>query len=246
MIKIKKNGEIEGIRKSCKLLSKMMDMLLNHAAAGRKTNELRVLADDFISMNGAFPAFMKAGFPSSICTSVNDEVVHGIPGNYVLQDGDILSIDMGLILDGYYSDMAVTTGIGSVSGSAQELINVTREALHNGIKQFRKNNRLTDISHAVSSLVESNGFSVVRQFTGHGIGTELHEEPQILNYGPPGKGAVLKDGMVFAIEPMVNAGSWEVEIDDNGWTAHTADGSLSAHFEHTVALVDGEPEILTV
>lgn len=220
-------------------------MLLNHAIAGRKTSDLSDLAEDFISANGAAPAFKETGFPASICTSVNNEVIHGIPGDYVLQEGDILSIDMGLALDGFYSDMAVTCGIGRISGTAQELINITKEALYKGIKQFRENNRLSDISHAISSFVESNGFSVVRQFTGHGIGADLHEEPQILNYGPPGTGPLLKNGMVFAIEPMVNAGSWEVKIDDNGWTARTADGSPSAHFEHTVALVNGKPEILT-
>jgi len=245
MIRIKTNGEIEGLRKSCNLLSKMSVMLLNHAIAGRKTSDLSDLAEDFIEASGATSAFKETGFPSSICTSVNNEVIHGIPGDYVLQEGDILSIDMGLALDGFYSDMAVTCGIGLISGTAQELINVTKEALYKGIKQFRENRRLSDISHAISSFVESNGFSVVRQFTGHGIGTELHEEPQILNYGPPGTGPLLKNGMVFAIEPMVNAGSWEVKIDDNGWTARTADGSPSAHFEHTVALVNGKPEILT-
>lgn len=218
---------------------------MNYAVAGRRTEELAALADNFLSINNAVPAFMKTGFPASICTSVNDEVIHGIPCDYALQEGDILSIDMGLILDGFYSDMAVTCGIGQISGMHQELINVTRAALNKGIKQFRENNHLSDISHAISSFVESNGFSVVRQFTGHGIGFELHEEPQILNYGPPCKGPVLKDGMVFAIEPMINKGSWEVKIDDNGWTAKTADGLPSAHFEHTVALVDGEPEILT-
>jgi len=223
----------------------MKDMLTNYIAVGRKTSELAELAEEFISVNHAEPAFMRAGFPSCICVSVNDEVVHGIPGDYVLQDGDLVSVDMGLILDGYYSDMAVSAVAGEASSEEQNLMDVTEESLKKGIEQFREGNHLGDISHAIASFAEKNGFSVVRQFTGHGIGLELHEEPQILNYGRPGTGPELKNGMIFALEPMINAGSWEVGIDDNGWTARTSDGSLSAHFEHTVALVDGIPEVLT-
>jgi len=223
----------------------MAELLLKYAVAGRSTHELGEIADDFIYANSALAAFREAGFPASICTSVNDEVVHGIPGDYVLQEGDILSLDMGLSTGGYYSDMAVTVGIGQISGTAANLIDVTEKSLMKGIDAFRQGNRLSDISHAISSFVEANGFSVVRQFTGHGIGTSLHEEPQILNFGPPSKGPVLKNGMVFAIEPMVNEGSWEVYITENKWTAKTKDGLLSAHFEHTVALIDGKPKILT-
>ncbi|PKN00372.1 MAG: type I methionyl aminopeptidase [Elusimicrobia bacterium HGW-Elusimicrobia-2] len=245
MIKIKTASEIDGIRKSCKLLKKMSDMIRKHITEGRKTSDLAALAEEFIYSNQAKPAFTPEGFPSCICVSVNDEVVHGIPGDYVIQHGDLVSVDMGLILSGYYSDMAVSAVAGNASSEAQNLMDVTEQSLRKGIEQFKEGNRLGDISHAIASFAEKNGFSVVRQFTGHGIGRELHEEPQILNYGRPGTGPELKNGMVFAIEPMINAGNWEVKIDDNGWTARTSDGSLSAHFEHTVALFDGEPEVLT-
>ena len=220
-------------------------MITSHITAGRKTAQLAELAEEFISANQAEPAFTHEGFPSCICVSLNDEVVHGIPGDYVLQDGDLVSVDMGLILDDYYSDMAISTVAGDASSAEQNLMDVTKESLKKGIAQFKEGNHLGDISHAIASFAEKNGFSVVRQFTGHGIGLELHEEPQILNYGRPGTGPELKNGMVFALEPMINAGSWEVGIDDNGWTARTSDGSLSAHFENTVALVDGVPEVLT-
>ncbi len=223
----------------------MSIMITSHITAGRKTAQLAELAEEFISANQAEPAFTREGFPSCICVSLNDEVVHGIPGDYVLQDGDLVSVDMGLILDDYYSDMAITVVAGDASSAEQNLMDVTKESLKKGIAQFKEGNHLGDISHAIASFAEKNGFSVVRQFTGHGIGLELHEEPQILNYGRPGTGPELKNGMVFALEPMINAGSWEVGIDDNGWTARTSDGSLSAHFENTVALVDGVPEVLT-
>jgi len=223
----------------------MKDMLTNYITVGRQTSELAELAEEFIYANQAEPAFMREGFPSCICVSLNDEVVHGIPGDYVIQDGDLVSVDQGLILDGYYSDMAVSVVAGEASSEEQNLMDVTEESLKKGIAQFKKGNHLGDISHAIASFAEKNGFSVVRQFTGHGVGLELHEEPQILNYGRPGTGPALKNGMVFALEPMITAGSWEVGIDDNGWTARTSDGSLSAHFEHTVALVDGFPEVLT-
>jgi len=226
-------------------LKKMSDMIGKHITAGRRTGQLAALAEEFIYSNGAEPAFTREGFPSCICVSVNDEVVHGIPGDYMLQPGDIVSVDMGLILGGYYSDMAISAAAGDASSEAQNLMDVTEQSLREGIARFKKGNHLGDISHAVASFAEKNGFSVVRQFTGHGVGLELHEDPQILNYGRPGTGPELKNGMVFAIEPMINAGSWEVSIDDNGWTARTSDGSLSAHFEHTVALIDGEAEILT-
>ncbi|MDO9513688.1 MAG: type I methionyl aminopeptidase [Elusimicrobiota bacterium] len=245
MIKIKTASEIDGIRKSCKLLKKMSNMIRKHITEGRKTSDLAAMAEEFIYSNQAKPAFTLEGFPSCICVSVNDEVVHGIPGDYVIQHGDLVSVDMGLILSGYYSDMAVSAVAGNASSEAQNLMDVTEQSLRKGIEQFQEGNRLGDISHAIASFAEKNGFSVFRQFTGHGIGLELHEEPQILNYGRPGTGPELKNGMVFAIEPMINAGSWEVKIDDNGWTARTSDGSLSAHFEHTVALLDGEPEVFT-
>ncbi|MCD6422713.1 MAG: type I methionyl aminopeptidase [Elusimicrobia bacterium] len=245
MIIIKSKDEIEAIKKSAKLLKKMCEVLVNFVVPGRRTLDLARIADDFIFSNGAKPAFKEKGFPSSICTSVNDEVVHGVPGDYILQNGDILSIDMGLSLNGFYSDMAVTVPIGEVSSQAMRLIEVTKTALYKGIEKFRPGNHLGDISGAIFNFATKNGFSVVREYTGHGIGLSLHEEPQILNYGTPGDGPELKNGMVFAIEPMITAGSYEVYLDKNGWTARTKDGSLSAHFEHTVALVDDSPQILT-
>ncbi|PIU18043.1 MAG: type I methionyl aminopeptidase [Elusimicrobia bacterium CG08_land_8_20_14_0_20_44_26] len=220
-------------------------MLSQYAVEGKTTADLAKLADNFIYVNSVESAFKAEGFPASICTSPNDEVVHGIPGAYVLKNGDILGIDIGIILDGFYSDMAFTVGIGSISSVAQNLLDVTKESLFKGIDKFRRGMHLGDISNAISSFVEANSFSVVRQFTGHGIGFALHEEPQILNYGRKGTGPELENGMVFALEPMVNEGAWEVKIDKNGWTARTADGRLSAHYEHTVALLNGEPEILT-
>ena len=223
----------------------MAEMLARYAVAGKTTGDIAELADNFIYANNAESAFKQEGFPASVCTSVNDEVVHGIPGAYVLRDGDIVGIDIGIILDGFYSDMAFTVGIGSISSVAQNLLDVTKESLFKGIDKFRRGMHLGDISNAISSFVEANSFSVVRQFTGHGIGFALHEEPQILNYGRKGTGPELENGMVFALEPMVNEGAWEVKIDKNGWTARTADGRLSAHYEHTVALLNGEPEILT-
>jgi methionyl aminopeptidase len=185
------------------------------------------------------------GFPASVCTSVNEEIVHGIPSSRPLLEGDILSLDMGINYEGYFSDVAVTVAIGAVDSRRKKLIEVTKEALSVGIKQARRNNRLTDISHAIQNFVERNGFSVVRQFVGHGIGKSLHEEPEIPNFGMPHRGPTLQDGMILAIEPMVNMGTWESEITENGWTAVTRDGLPSAHFEHTVAITADGPEILT-
>ena len=185
------------------------------------------------------------GYPAYICTSVNEEIVHGIPGPRILLEGDILSLDAGIQYEGYFSDAAVTLPIGRVDAKAKKLIEVTRQSLIEGIRQAKENNRLFDISHAIQAFVEKHGFSVVRQFVGHGIGRNLHEEPEIPNFGRPGEGVTLKSGMVLAIEPMVNVGEWESEILENGWTAVTRDGLPSAHFEHTVAITEDGPEILT-
>ena len=214
---------------------------------GVTTRELDRIAEEFIRQNGGIPTFKGyCGYPASICVSVNDEVVHGIPGPRVLREGDIVSVDIGVTYRGFVGDAAFTWPVGKVSELARRLLDVTREALAAGIAQSRPGNRLTDISHAVQTLAEAHGFSVVREFVGHGIGRQMHEEPQVPNYGPPGQGPVLLPGMVLAIEPMVNAGGAEVCVDEDRWTVRTRDGSLSAHFEHTVAITRDGPQILTL
>jgi len=215
--------------------------------AGVSTLELDQFVEAFIIERGGIPAFKGyRGFPSSICTSINNQVVHGLPSSHVrLKEGDIISIDLGVLYDGYYGDGAITYPVGVVSDSAKRLLDVTAEALYKGIDKARPGNRVSDISYAIQSYVEENGYSVVRDFVGHGIGRSLHEDPQIPNFGPSGEGPRIREGMTFAIEPMVNEGRYEVVILDDGWTAVTKDGSLSAHFEHTVAVTESGPIILT-
>jgi len=204
-----------------------------------ETLELDALAEDICRRRKVKPAFKHyRGYPSSICVSINDEVVHGIPSHRRLQAGDIVSIDFGVRADGYFGDAAVTIPVGEVSEVAQKLIATTRQALYAGIAQVAVGNRLSDVSHAVQQTVEAQGFSVIRDFVGHGIGRSLHEDPQIPNFGPPGYGPVLQPGMTLAIEPMVSVGGWEIIVLPDGWTAKTRDGSLAAHFEHTVALTE--------
>lgn len=223
-----------------------MHRLKKFIRAGISTIEIDRLAEKLIREENVISAFKDYnGFPANICTSVNEEVVHGIPGQKMLKDGDIISLDAGINYKGYISDVAITLPVGRIDPKAQKLIEVTRNALAQGIKQARVNNHLSDISYAIQTYVESQGFSVVRQFVGHGIGYSLHEDPQIPNFGLPHQGEVLKKGMVFAIEPMVNMGTWECKILDNGWTAVTKDGLPSAHFEHTVAITEEGPKILT-
>lgn len=223
-----------------------MHRLKKFIRAGISTIEIDRLAEKLIREEDVISAFKDYnGFPANICTSVNEEVVHGIPGQKMLKDGDIISLDAGINYKGYISDVAITLPVGRIDPKAQKLIEVTRNALSQGIKQARVNNHLSDISYAIQTYVESQGFSVVRQFVGHGIGYSLHEDPQIPNFGLPNQGEVLKKGMVFAIEPMVNMGTWECKILDNGWTAVTKDGLPSAHFEHTVAITEEGPKILT-
>ena len=213
---------------------------------GITTRDLDELVERYIREQGATPAFKGyRGYPASVCVSVNDEVVHGIPGSRRLEDGDVVGVDIGVKAGGFYSDAAQTIAVGTVSKEARKLLRVTREALLKGIRQARVGNRVGDVSHAIQTHVEDAGFSVVRSLVGHGIGRSMHEDPQIPNFGPPGKGPELKAGMAIAIEPMVNAGGREVEVLDDAWTVVTADGSLSAHFEHTVAILDDGPEILT-
>ena len=246
MIGIKTKEEIQKIGQAGKVLAKISQSLRKSVKSGITTGYLDKLAEKEFEKFGATSAFKGyRGFPANICTSVNDEVVHGIPGERKLREGDILSIDLGVNLDGFYADMAFTLPVGRVKPQVSRFINVTREALSKGIKQSRVDNKVFDISHAVQSYVEAFGFSVVRDFVGHGIGKELHEDPQIPNFGKAHTGEKITEGMVFAIEPMVNMGTWEVDVLDNGWTAVTKDKKLSCHFEHTVAVLGGGPVILT-
>ncbi len=247
MIYLKSQREIEKIRRSCQLVAQTLEALKGLISPGVTTEELDRFAEEFIRERGGIPAFKGyRGYPKTLCVSVNEEVVHGIPDKRRLKEGDIVSLDLGVVIDGYYGDAAITVAVGEVSEVAKRLIKVTEEALYKGIEQARPGNRLTDISHVIQRHVEEAGFSVVREFVGHGIGRQLHEEPQVPNFGPPNRGPLLEVGMVLAIEPMVNAGTWQVRISKNGWTVVTADGSLSAHFEHTVAITSNGPEILTL
>ena len=247
MITIKSAREIELMRKSGKITAKTLTRLIEAAKPGVSTAELDRIAEESIRSMGGVPAFKGYnGYPSSICTSVNNEVVHGIPGSYVLRDGDLLSIDIGTTLEGYVSDSAITLALGNVSAEAQRLLDVTRECLMLGIAQMRAGNRLGDIGAAVQRCAESNGFGVVRELVGHGIGTKMHEEPQVPNYGTPGTGIELRRGLVLALEPMITQGTWRVNTLDDGWTVVTEDGKLAAHFEHTIALTESGPRILTL
>jgi methionyl aminopeptidase len=246
MIPIKKQDELELMRQAGSLLARVTDKVSGAVRPGITTAELDSLAERLIREANAIPAFKGyKGYPATACTSVNFEIVHGFPGPRTLIEGDIISIDLGLVYKKYFSDIAVTVGVGKISAQAQKLIQVTRNSLTEGIKKARPGNRISDISHAVQSYAEKNGFSVVRQFVGHGIGLSLHEDPEVPNFGRPGKGPELLPGMVIAIEPMVNAGTWECEVLEDGWTAVTKDRALSAHFEHTVAITGDAPEILT-
>jgi methionyl aminopeptidase len=248
VITLKSERELAAMRKSCRIVAQILDDMAQMAKPGVSTGELDRFAESRCKELKVLPAFKGYhGFPATVCISVNDEVVHGIPSNKrILKDGDIVGLDFGVISDGWYGDSARTVAVGKVSPAARKLMDVTQEALNRGIAACREGNRVFDIGHAVQNYVESFGFSVVREFVGHGIGRALHEEPQVPNYGLKGKGLPLKAGMVLAIEPMINAGSHEVKVLDDGWTAVTADRSLSAHFEHTVAITPSGPEILTV
>ncbi len=246
MIILKSDKEIEIMKEAGKIVAKTHEVLQKHIEPGITTKELDEIAEKEIKSLGGIPAFKGYnGFPASICASINEEVVHGIPGLKKLKDGDIISIDIGSIYDGYYGDAARTFSVGNISKEAKKLIDVTRESFYKGLKYCKVGYRLSDISHAIQTHVEENGFSVVRDLVGHGIGTNMHEDPQVLNYGPPGKGPRLAKGMVLAIEPMVNAGTYKVETLLDNWTVVTYDGKLSAHYEHSVAITDDEPILLT-
>jgi len=247
MIILKSKREIETMRESGKIVAHVHNVLQSHIRPGITTKELDEIAEKEIRKHGATAAFKGyGGFPGSICASINEEVVHGIPStSRELKDGDIISVDIGALKNGYYGDAAKTFAVGQVTDQASKLIDVTRQSFYEGLKYCRVGYRLSDVSNAIQSYVESHGFSVVRDFVGHGIGTNLHEDPQIPNYGPPGKGPRLAEGMVLAIEPMVNAGGYSVEILNDKWTVVTLDRSLSAHYEHTLAITDDEPLLLT-
>ena len=246
MIELKSKTQLEFMRKSAEILVRVLNSIKEKAAPGVKTNLLDDIAKDMILSAGAKCAFLGyKGYPKTICTSVNEEIVHGIPGERVLKDGDIVSIDAGVELDGYFSDAAITVAIGNIDKNTQKLIDVTRESLYKAIDVAMIGARISDISCAIQEHAESNKFSVIREFVGHGIGVCLHEDPQIPNFGQRGMGVRLKEGMVLAIEPMVSAGKWEAAISEDGWTAVTKDKSFTAHFEHTVAITGQGPVIMT-
>ena len=235
------------MRRAGRVVAEMHEKCIAAAKPGVTTADLDQVAREVLEGRGARSNFLNYhGFPAVICTSPNDVIVHGIPGDYRLEEGDILSLDCGAIIEGYHGDAAVTIPVGQVSEDASRLMKVTEESLQAAIAEIRDGNRLSDIGHAVQTVAEGEGFSVVREYVGHGIGTAMHEEPQVPNYGPPGKGIKLKVGHVLAVEPMVNAGGPQTRLLDDGWSVVTADGSLSAHAEHSIAITDNGPEILTL
>ena len=247
MITIKNERELESMRQACKITAAARALAGEMVRPGVSTKAIDQAVHDYIVSQGAKPSFLNYnGFPASACISVNATVIHGIPGGYILQEGDIVSIDVGAYYKGFHGDCAATFACGAISTEAQKLIDVTRQSFYEGMKCARNGFRVQDISHAIQTYVESNGFSIVRSFVGHGVGRQLHEEPEVPNFGKPGRGPRLVKGMTLAVEPMVNAGTHEVRILKDGWTVLTADGKLSAHYENTVLITDGEPEILTV
>ncbi|MCZ6614451.1 MAG: type I methionyl aminopeptidase [Chloroflexi bacterium] len=245
-ITIKSPQELDSMRQAGQVVAETVAMLVRSVERGMRTKDLDAIASQHIARLGAKPSFKGyRGFPATICTSINEQIVHGIPGNRVIQDGDIVSMDVGAIVDGYHADSAVTVSVGNVTPAAQRLVTATRTSLEKGIRQARAGNRVGDISQAVQEYAESLGYGVVREYVGHGIGRALHEEPSVPNFGEPGKGHLLRTGMVIAIEPMLNIGGWGTRSLTDKWTVVTADGSLSAHFEHTVAIQEDGPEVLT-
>ncbi len=247
MIVLKSEKEIVSIRKSSRIVAQVLADLRNMVEPGITTKDLDAFAEKKAREMGAIPAFKGyRGYPASLCTSINEEIIHGIPSSRKLQEGDILGLDFGVVYDGYYGDAAVTYPIGTVNLEANRLIEAAEKAFFKGFEKIQEGYRISDISHAIQNSVEAQGFSVIRAYVGHGIGTSLHEEPQIPNFGPPGQGPKIKRGLVLAIEPMIAAGDWNVEIKDDNWTAITKDRSLSAHYEHTVAFTQRGAEILSI
>jgi methionyl aminopeptidase len=246
-ITIKSEREIALMRQAGKIVAQVLAKLVEAVRPGLTTEQLDVIAEREIRLLGGIPSFKGYhGYPASLCVSINDEIVHGIPGERVIRIGDIVSLDLGAIYQGFQGDAARTVGVGAVSLKAEALIQATQGSLQAGIQKARQGNHLGDISAAVQQYAESRGFAVVREYTGHGIGREMHEDPLIPNFGSPGTGLLLKRGMTLAIEPMLNAGDWLTRVGSNKWTVSTADGSLSAHFENTVLITDNDPEVLTV
>jgi methionyl aminopeptidase len=247
MIIIKNHDEITLMKKAGRIVGETLLLLEKEVKPGVATADLDKIAEEFITKHGAKPSFKGLyGFPSSLCISVNEQVIHGFPGAYVLKEGDIVSIDCGAFLDGFHGDAARTFPVGNISVDAQKLIDITKESFFQGISFAKKRNKITDISYGIQSYVEAAGFSVVRDFVGHGIGRKVHEDPNVPNFGKSGRGPKLLEGMVLAIEPMINAGTHKVKTLKDGWTVVTADSSLSAHYENTVAILSDGPEILTL
>ncbi|MBO4938743.1 MAG: type I methionyl aminopeptidase [Oscillospiraceae bacterium] len=247
MIAIKNEHDLESMRQACKITAAARALAGDMVRPGVSTKAIDKAVRDFIVSQGAKPSFLNyGGFPASTCISINATVIHGIPDGYILKEGDIVSIDVGAYYKGFHGDCAATYACGEISAEAQKLIDVTKQSFYEGIRFATQKHRVSDISHAIQTYVESNGFSVVRSFVGHGVGRQLHEEPEVPNFGRPGHGPRLLKGMTLAIEPMVNAGVYDVRVLKDGWTTVTADGKLSAHYENTVLITDGEPEILTV
>ena len=247
MIAIKNEHELSAMRQACRITAAARALAGEMVRPGVMTKQIDKAVHDYIVSQGAKPSFLGyGGFPASSCISVNSTVIHGIPGDYVLQDGDIVSIDVGAYYKGFHGDCAATFACGTISAEAKKLIDVTKQSFFEGLRFATQGHRVSDISHAIQTYVESNGFSVVRSFVGHGVGAQLHEEPEVPNFGAAGRGPRLLRGMTLAVEPMVNMGTYEVRILKDRWTTVTADGELSAHYENTVLITDGEPEILTV
>ena len=247
MISVKTERELEIMRRACKITAAARALAGEMVRPGVTTGEIDKAVHDFILSQGAKPSFLHyQGYPGSVCISVNEVVIHGIPGNRVLKEGDIVSVDVGACWQGFHGDCAATFACGTISQEARRLIDVTKQSFFEGIRFARQGYRVSDISHAVQTYVEANGFSVVRAFVGHGVGEHLHEEPSVPNYGAPGKGPRLVKNMTIAVEPMVNMGSYEVRVLKDGWTTVTADGKLAAHYENSILITDGEAEILTV
>lgn len=248
MITIKSDDEIALMAEAGRITAMALEAVEKAIKPGVSTFVLDEIARDVILSNNAIPAFLNYnGYPNSICASINEEIVHGIPSKTrILKEGDIISIDVGAVSGGYVGDMANTFAVGNISNEAQALIDITRKSFYGGFEMCRQGNRLYDISHAIQSIAEGAGFSVVREYVGHGIGTKMHEEPSVPNYGTPGKGVRLIKGLTIAIEPMINIGTYKTKLMPDNWTVQTADGKLSAHYEHTVAITDGDPRILTL
>lgn len=246
MVELKSKREIELMREAGKIVAEVLELLKKQVGPGIKTKELDKIAEELIRKRGGVPAFKGyRGYPASLCISIDDEVVHGIPGDRVVREGQIVSLDVGVQKEGYFADGAFSVAVGKVPAEAARLLQITEEALYLGLDFFRVGNRLGDVASAIEQKVEGANFSVVRELVGHGIGRQMHEDPAVPNYGKPGTGMEIKPGLVVAIEPMVNAGDWPVELKPDGWTMSTRDGSLSAHFEHTVAATEDGPLVLT-